>query len=56
MIPNEPGNRITPSVVAFTDEERLVGESAKNQATINPTRTLYDVKRLIGRRYSDKTV
>ena len=56
VIPNELGNRITPSVVSFTNEERLVGEAAKNQATINPTRTLYDVKRLIGRRYSDKTV
>lgn len=56
IIPNELGNRITPSVVSFTDEERLVGEAAKNQATINPTRTLYDVKRLIGRRYTDKTV
>lgn len=56
IIPNELGNRITPSVVAFTDEERLIGESAKNQATINPTRTLYDVKRLIGRRYTDKTI
>jgi heat shock protein 5 len=42
--------------VSFTDEERLIGEAAKNQATVNPTRTLYDVKRLIGRRYSDKTV
>merc|ERR1712078_542834 len=48
IIPNELGNRITPSVVAFTDEERLIGEAAKNQATINPTRTLYDVTRLIG--------
>lgn len=56
IIPNELGNRITPSVVSFTDEERLIGEAAKNQATVNPTRTLYDVKRLIGRRYSDKTV
>ena len=56
VIPNELGNRITPSVVAFTDEERLIGEAAKNQATVNPTRTLYDVKRLIGRRYTDKTV
>jgi heat shock protein 5 len=56
IIPNELGNRITPSVVAFTDEERLIGEAAKNQATVNPTRTLYDVKRLIGRRYSDQTV
>lgn len=56
VIPNELGNRITPSVVSFTDEERLIGEAAKNQATVNPTRTLYDVKRLIGRRYNDKTV
>lgn len=56
IIPNELGNRITPSVVAFTDEERLIGESAKNQASVNPTRTLYDVKRLIGRKYTDKTV
>jgi heat shock protein 5 len=56
IIPNELGNRITPSVVAFTDEERMIGEAAKNQAAINPTRTLYDVKRLIGRRYSDQTV
>jgi endoplasmic reticulum chaperone BiP len=56
IIPNELGNRITPSVVAFTDEERLIGESAKNQAAVNPTRTVYDVKRLIGRKYSDTTV
>jgi heat shock protein 5 len=56
VIPNELGNRITPSVVSFTDEERLIGEAAKNQATVNPSRTLYDVKRLIGRKYNDKTV
>jgi len=56
VIPNELGNRITPSVVAFNDEERLIGEAAKNQATINPTRTIYDVKRLIGRKYQDKEV
>jgi heat shock protein 5 len=56
VIPNELGNRITPSVVAFTDEERLIGEAAKNQVTVNPTRTLYDVKRLIGRKFNDKTV
>jgi heat shock protein 5 len=56
IIPNELGSRITPSVVAFTDEERLVGEAAKNQAAINPTRTVYDVKRLIGRKFSEKTV
>ena len=45
------GNRITPSYVAFTDSERLIGDAAKNQATVNPTRTVYDVKRLIGRRW-----
>lgn len=56
IIANELGNRITPSVVAFTDEERLVGEAAKNQATDNPTRTVYDVKRLIGRKFNDKEV
>ena len=56
IIPNELGNRITPSVVAFTDEERLVGESAKNQAALNPSRTVYSIKRLIGRKYTDKEV
>ena len=56
IIPNEQGNRITPSVVAFTDEERLVGEAAKNQAAINPSRTVYSVKRLIGRKFNDKEV
>ena len=56
IIPNELGSRITPSVVAFTDEERLIGEAAKNQASVNPTRTVYDVKRLIGRKFSDSTV
>lgn len=56
IIPNELGNRITPSVVAFTDDERLIGEAAKNQAAVNPQRTLYDVKRLIGRKYTDSTV
>ena len=56
IIPNEQGSRITPSVVAFTDEERLVGEAAKNQASVNPERTIYDVKRLIGRKYEDKEV
>ena len=56
IIPNELGNKITPSIVAFTDEERLVGEAAKNQAAINPTRTVYSIKRLIGRKYNDKEV
>ncbi len=56
IIPNELGNRITPSIVSFTDEERLVGEAAKNQAAINPRRTVYSVKRLIGRKFNDKEV
>ena len=54
IIPNELGNRITPSVVAFTDDDRLVGEAAKNQAALNPKRTIYSVKRLIVSRYNDK--
>merc|ERR1719355_200953 len=56
IIPNDQGNRITPSYVAFTEDERLIGEAAKNQATIQPTQTLFDVKRLIGRRFKDATV
>lgn len=56
IIPNELGNRITPSIVAFTDEERLVGEAAKNQGSINPRRTVFSVKRLIGRKFNDKEV
>ena len=56
IIPNEFGNRITPSFVAFSDEERLVGEAAKNQAHINPKRSVYVVKRLIGRNFDDKEV
>ena len=56
IIPNEFGNRITPSYVAFTDEERLVGEAAKNQGSLNPERTIYVVKRLIGRKFDDKEV
>jgi endoplasmic reticulum chaperone BiP len=56
IISNEFGNRITPSYVAFTDEERLVGESAKNQGSNNPKRTIYVVKRLIGRKFDDKEV
>jgi len=51
-----PGNRITPSYVAFTDEERLVGDAAKNQAAANPFRTIFDVKRLIGRKFSEKEI
>jgi endoplasmic reticulum chaperone BiP len=56
IIPNEMGNRITPSVVAFTDSERLIGDGAKNQLPQNPENTIYTIKRLIGRKYSDKTV
>jgi len=56
IIPNDQGNRITPSYVAFTEEERLIGEAAKTQATINPAQTLFDVKRLIGRKYDEKSV
>merc|ERR1719364_111450 len=56
IIPNDQGNRITPSYVAFTEDERLIGEAAKNQATINPSQTLFDVKRLIGRKYNEKSV
>jgi endoplasmic reticulum chaperone BiP len=57
IIANDQGNRITPSYVAFLDNnERLVGDAAKNQATINPEKTVFDVKRLIGRKYSDKSV
>lgn len=56
IIPNEFGNRITPSVVAFTDDERLVGEAAKNQALLEPKRAIYVVKRLIGRKFDDAEV
>ena len=57
IIANDQCNRITPSYVAFMDGgERLVGDAAKNQATINPEMTIFDVKRLIGRKFSDKSV
>merc|ERR1719287_318910 len=55
IIANDQGNRITPSYVAFTDDERLIGDAAKNQATVYPEQTLFDVKRLIGRKYNDKS-
>ncbi|KAB5531605.1 hypothetical protein DKX38_018275 [Salix brachista] len=54
IIANDQGNRITPSWVAFTGNERLIGEAAKNQAAANPEKTIFDVKRLIGRVYATK--
>ncbi|KAL0335179.1 UNVERIFIED_CONTAM: Luminal-binding protein [Sesamum radiatum] len=56
IIANDQGNRITPSWVAFTDTERLIGEAAKNQAALNPERTIFDVKRFIGRKFDDPEV
>jgi heat shock protein 5 len=57
IIANDQGNRITPSYVAWdSNDERLIGDGAKNQATINPEKTVFDVKRLIGRNYKDKSV
>mmetsp|Transcript_36200 Transcript_36200/g.90346 ORF Transcript_36200/g.90346 Transcript_36200/m.90346 type:complete len:423 (-) Transcript_36200:81-1349(-) len=56
IIANDQGNRTTPSYVAFTDTERMIGDAAKNQAAMNPTNTVFDAKRLIGRRFSDSVV
>ncbi|KAN0079061.1 Heat shock protein 70 family [Elaphomyces granulatus] len=56
ILVNDQGNRITPSYVAFTDEERLIGDAAKNQYSANPERTVFDAKRLIGRKFEDKDV
>ncbi|KAK7104161.1 heat shock protein 68-like [Littorina saxatilis] len=56
IIANDQGQRTTPSYVAFTDSERLVGDAAKNQAAMNPENTVFDAKRLIGRRFTDDSV
>lgn len=56
VISNDQGNRTTPSYVGFTDDERLIGESAKNQTAMNPTNTVFDAKRMIGRNFDDHTV
>lgn len=56
IIANDQGNRTTPSYVAFTETERLIGEAAKNQAAMNPKNTVFDAKRLIGREFKDATV
>jgi L1 cell adhesion molecule like protein len=56
IIANDQGNRTTPSYVAFTDTERLIGDAAKNQVAMNPFNTVFDAKRLIGRKFSDTVV
>lgn len=56
IIANDQGNRATPSYVAFTDVERLIGDAAKNQVAMNPNNTVFDAKRLIGRRYEDPKI
>lgn len=56
IIANDQGNRTTPSYVAFTDTERLIGDAAKNQVALNPSNTVFDAKRLIGRKMDDQVV
>lgn len=56
IIANDQGNRTTPSYVAFTDTERLIGDAAKNQVAMNPSNTVFDAKRLIGRKFDDSKI
>ena len=56
ILANDQGNRTTPSYVAFTDTERLIGDAAKNQVAMNPNNTIFDAKRLIGRKYEDPAI
>jgi len=56
IISNDQGNRTTASYVSFNKKERLIGDSAKNQESMNPKNTLYDAKRLIGRKFNDEVI
>ena len=56
IVTNDQGLNTTPSYVAFTEDERLIGDSAKNQTARNPMNTVFDAKRLIGRKYTDTSV